>query len=104
MLGRSAYHHSYLLAQLDAILFPSAEGIPSREQVLRKMLGYAHEMHGRGTPLRAITRHLLGLYHGQPSARFVRRVLSDSTLLATNDITTVSRALAAYLEPSSNAD
>jgi len=35
----------------------------------------------RGVHLRAIARHVLGLYHGAPGARAWRRVLSDSALL-----------------------
>jgi tRNA-dihydrouridine synthase A len=31
--------------------------------------------------LRAITRHILGLYHGSPGARTWRRKLSDAALL-----------------------
>jgi tRNA-dihydrouridine synthase A len=30
----------------------------------------------RGTPLRSITRHLCGLFHGRPGAREWRRLLS----------------------------
>jgi tRNA-dihydrouridine synthase A len=32
-------------------------------------------------PLRAITRHVLGLYQGVPGARAWRRMLSDATKL-----------------------
>jgi tRNA-dihydrouridine synthase A len=35
----------------------------------------------RDVPLRAIARHMLGLYHGQPHARLWRRLLSDAERL-----------------------
>ncbi len=80
MLGRVAYHHSYLLAEADARLFGGEA--PTREQVVRAMVNYAEQEAQRGTPLRAITRHLLGLYQGKPRARAWRRMLSDAELLA----------------------
>ncbi len=98
MLGRVVYHHSYVLAQLDALLFPSLHPVPSRNAVLRDMLVYAEEEIARGTPLRAMTRHWLGLFHGQPSARGVRRVLSDHSLLAKNDVSALRAALGEYWE------
>ena len=45
------------------------------------MLPYAETQLARGVGLRAITRHVLGLYHGAPGARAWRRVLSDAVLL-----------------------
>ena len=45
------------------------------------LLPYAEAQLARGVGLRAITRHVLGLYHGAPGARAWRRVLSDSVLL-----------------------
>ena len=48
------------------------------------MFAYATDQVARGTPLRAIVRHMLGLYHGQPNARVWRRMLSDAGLLAAN--------------------
>ncbi len=96
MLGRAAYHHSYLLAQLDTLLFPNSRATPSRDEVLEGMLRYAEGELGRGTPLRAITRHLLGLYHGQPSARGIRRVMSDSGLLARNSVSALRHALSEF--------
>ena len=33
-----------------------------------------------GVPIRAMTRHILGLYHGQNNAKFFRRLLSGKTV------------------------
>jgi tRNA-dihydrouridine synthase A len=49
------------------------------------MFDYAVRELARGTALRQITRHMLGLYHGVPRARLWRRMLSDSARLARND-------------------
>ena len=80
MLGRVAYHHSYLLAEADARVFDGKA--PTRAEVVRSMAHYAEREAKRNVPLRAITRHLLGLYQGRPRARAWRRMLSDASLLA----------------------
>ena len=81
MLGRVAYHHPYLLAEADAYCFGAGAPQRSREEVVEALLPYAEAQLARGVGLRAITRHVLGLYHGAPGARAWRRVLSDSVLL-----------------------
>jgi tRNA-dihydrouridine synthase A len=77
MLGREAYHRPYLLAELQQLLHPSGIGMPSREQLLKRMEGYARRELAHGTRLSAIARHMLGLYAGQPGAREYRRALSE---------------------------
>ena len=102
MLGRAAYHDSYVLAEADAQLWGHAP--PARAEVVRRMHRYAARAVARGTPLRAITRHLLGLYHGRPGGRRWRQSLSDPAALARNDpdlllaaLDAVERAPAAVL-------
>jgi tRNA-dihydrouridine synthase A len=85
MLGRAAYHDPCILVQADQRAYGCAEPAPTREQVVRAMYDYACVEVARGTPLRAIVRHMLGLYHGQPRARMWRQLLSDATALAHND-------------------
>jgi tRNA-dihydrouridine synthase A len=92
MIGRAAYHDPWLLAQLDR----STQGHPrSRATVVAAMKGYARGQLAVGTPLRAIVRHMLGLYHGRPAARTWRRTLSDATLLRQADESLLDEALAA---------
>lgn len=81
MLGRAAYHDPFLLAEADRRVFGAVEEPPSRRQAAQAMADYARRETARGTPLRAIARHLLGLYHGQPRARVWRRLLSDAAAL-----------------------
>jgi tRNA-dihydrouridine synthase A len=83
MLGRSAYHNPYLLTQIEADL-DGAGQTPPRAEIVMAMWAYAGAQVRRGTQLRAITRHMLGLYHGQPHARAWRRLLSDPARLAEN--------------------
>jgi tRNA-dihydrouridine synthase A len=73
MLGREAYHRPMLLAEL------SSSGVPlaSRLRMLERMAGYARREIARGERLSSITRHMLGLYAGQPGAKEFRRQLSE---------------------------
>ncbi|MEJ0005516.1 MAG: tRNA dihydrouridine(20/20a) synthase DusA [Steroidobacteraceae bacterium] len=78
MLGREAYHRPWLLVELHRAL--SAEAVaepPDREALLERMADYAARELARGERLPNITRHMLGLYAGEPGARDYRRLLSD---------------------------
>jgi tRNA-dihydrouridine synthase A len=77
MLGREAYHRPFVLAELHNALYPHAPETPSREELLDRMARYAERALARGDRLSAITRHMLGLYGGEPGAREYRRTLSE---------------------------
>jgi tRNA-dihydrouridine synthase A len=79
MLGRAAYHDPYLLARLEHALYGTP--LPDREDVLLRLRSYVEAELKRGTALKHITRHLLGLYQGEPGARGFRRVLSEGAHL-----------------------
>jgi tRNA-dihydrouridine synthase A len=94
MLGRGAYHDPYLLAQADDRLRRDASS-PTRTQVVGTMYEYARYELQSGTSLRALARHMLGLFHGQPRARLWRKMLSDASRLARNDAGLLLEALEA---------
>lgn len=75
MLGRLAYHDPYALARIGAAL--SGEAVPSRETALLRMRAYVETRRQNGVRLAAMTRHVLGLYHGEPGGKAFRRVLSE---------------------------
>ena len=79
MLGRAAYHDPYLLARLEQALY--GESLPTREDLLLRMRPYIEAELARGTALKHITRHLLGLYQGEPGARAFRRTISEGAHL-----------------------
>ena len=66
---------------------------PDNLAYFEAMHAYAEGEIARGTALRSITRHMLGLYHGAPGARRWRRALSDPTRLARNDPSLLREAL-----------
>jgi tRNA-dihydrouridine synthase A len=79
MLGRAAYHDPYLLAQVEHVLH--GEPLPTRESVLQHLRPYVEAELARGTALKHISRHLLGLYQGEPGARAFRRTISEGAHL-----------------------
>ena len=78
MIGRAAYQNPYVLAEADRRFFGEARPPPSRAEVVRALLPYAREQCARGVPVKAITRHILGLFNGRPGARLWRRYLSEA--------------------------
>ena len=75
MLGRAAYRTPMILADLAAAMTGAA--IPPRQAVAGLMADYADSCVADGVPLHAITRHMLGLYHGQRGAKLWRRRLGE---------------------------
>lgn len=76
MLGREAYGNPYLLSKVDEMLFGDPPNAKSRLDYLGEFLPYVERELRQGTPLRHITRHMLGLFRGQPGGRRFRRHLS----------------------------
>jgi tRNA-dihydrouridine synthase A len=81
MIGREAYHNPWFLASLEREVFGHVSIIP-RETIARMMIPYIEEQ-GRiyGTPVKTITRHMLGLYQNERGARGWRRHLSENAHL-----------------------
>ena len=78
MLGREAYHRPFILRELHDALYPDEPQLrASREDMLERMARYSQKELARGGRLSSITRHMLGLYGGQPGAREYRRFLSE---------------------------
>jgi tRNA-dihydrouridine synthase A len=79
MIGRRAYDDPWLLTDLQREVLAPDSGHdwppPAREQVAMAMADYLASQPGLRS--RHVTRHMLGLYHGQPGARAWRRWLSD---------------------------
>jgi tRNA-dihydrouridine synthase A len=75
MLGRAAYHDPYLLHRLDVALYGGA--LQARDALLLALRPYVEEQLAHGMALKHFTRHVLGLFHGQPGGRAFRQVLSE---------------------------
>ncbi len=92
MLGRAAYRDPWILAELEHALWGTP--LPTREQVLRRLRPHVESEMARGTPLKHIGRHVLGLFQGRPGARRFRRTLGEGMHREGADWTLVERALA----------
>jgi len=77
MIGRSAYQTPYMLAAADRRFFGATESAPTRAGVVRALLPYVEAECAAGVPVKAVTRHILGLFNGRPGARLWRRTLSE---------------------------
>jgi tRNA-dihydrouridine synthase A len=81
MLGRAAYADPYLLAAVDQALYGANVTPPTRDEVIDQFLPYVERERARGVRLNAMTRHILGIYHGQKRARAFRRHLAENAHL-----------------------
>jgi tRNA-dihydrouridine synthase A len=94
MLGRAAYHTPWILADVDRRFFDDAASDQTRSDVVMAMEPYITANIQCGVPLARMTRHMLGLFHGEPGGRHWRRVLSEQAFCKGADYGVVRRALA----------
>lgn len=92
MLGRAAYHDPYLLHRLDAL--HAGSPLQSRQDLLRALRPYVEAHLASGAALKHITRHILGLFHGQPGGRAFRQILSEGAHRPGADWALLEQALA----------
>lgn len=88
MIGRALYEDPCRFAGADALIGEVVAGSPpgtasvggeqSRHMVVQAMLPYIeHRLH-LGTPLQAVTRHMLNLFRAQPGGKAWRRLLTEN--------------------------
>jgi tRNA-dihydrouridine synthase A len=92
MLGRAAYHEPGLLGQVDRRIFGDDRDMDPFEAV-EAFLPYVEEKVGQGWRLPAITRHMLGLFHGCPGARAWRRILTVEAIRPGAGVEVIEHAL-----------
>ncbi|MEE2567298.1 tRNA dihydrouridine(20/20a) synthase DusA [Hyphobacterium marinum] len=77
MLGRAAYHTPWTLAEVDSRIYGETDPVANRHEAIDAYRPYIALQLAKGVPLHAMTRHMLGLFHGCPGARQWRRILSE---------------------------
>lgn len=96
MIGRAAYHRPFdLLANADRQFYGATLPPKARAEVLAGMEPYIADHLQGGGQLHQITRHMLGLFAGQPGARAWRRILSERGTGAGAGLDVLSDAYAA---------
>ncbi len=76
MLGREAYHNPYVLNEVDKLLFDGDSASENRYQIMRQYADYCKQQLSSGVRLHHLTRHILGIFAGQPGGRLFRQHLS----------------------------
>jgi tRNA-dihydrouridine synthase A len=103
MLGRAAYQHPALLAEVDTRIFGEpADATQATDtadaadaaQVLTRIMPYVEAELARGERLPAITRHMVGLVQSVPGARAFRRHLTEAAIRPGAGIEVIAEALA----------
>jgi tRNA-dihydrouridine synthase A len=87
MMGRAAYNNPWILTATDPV-FGDAPAATDRAKVAQQMIAYLERIEDEDRTAKALIRHMMGLFLGQPGARQWRRDLSEG--------------LAAKLRPSRN--
>lgn len=93
MVGREAYHNPWLLSDVDAAIYGQPPTPIDRLDVIDQMMSYIDSQLSAGMRLHHITRHLLGLFHGQPGGKQFRRIISAEAHKAGASAELVYRAL-----------
>lgn len=101
MLGRAAYQQPLLLAKVDQRFFGATDPNPQPQEVIRELLPYVEQQLAEGVYLSAISRHILGLFQGQPGARVWRRYLSEHAHKRGADHTVIRTALEQLIDQQS---
>lgn len=93
MIGREAYQNPYFFAKIEREIFGQSD-MPSREEIAARMIPYAKQQaETYGTPIKSITRHILGLYHEQYRGKNWRRALSTLPYEEGADETVIQKAI-----------
>jgi len=93
MIGRAACKDPYMLAGADRLIFGSLLPAPTRTQILEGFIDYTTQQLRLGASLHQMTRHILGLFQGQPGARTWRRYLSENIFNKDSGIEVIADAL-----------
>jgi len=93
MLGRSAYQNPYFLAEIDQMLSDKRGPKASRNDIIVKFSDYAARQIAAGSELKQMSRHIVGLFQGQPGARAYRRILSEKSRRPNAGVEVITEAM-----------
>jgi tRNA-dihydrouridine synthase A len=83
-----------VLGAVDPEIFGDGEAVGPFEAV-ESYRPYLSRRLAEGVPLAAMTRHMLGLFHGRPGARAWRRLLTVEAIRKGAGLEVIDQALAA---------
>ena len=92
MIGRAIYHSPYFLAEIEKEIFQN-ENVPSRDEVMEKLIPYIQEETKKGVQLNHIMRHTVVLFHGQSGSKQWKQYLSKNMCIRDADIQKVDHIM-----------
>jgi tRNA-dihydrouridine synthase A len=98
MMGRAAYQESWRLLAVDPLIFGEGAPFASPKDAAQAFISYVERELARGVKLSAMTRHLLGLFHGVPGARAFRRHLATHAVKPGAGIAVLREAIGLVLD------
>ncbi len=78
MLGRAAYHNPWILSGVDEVFFEQPKNTITRDEIVQELIKYAKTTEDTDPTVKALTRHIMGLFHAKKGARLWRRSLSKA--------------------------
>lgn len=82
MVGREAYSNPYMMAPVDQVIYGDESEPRSRDEVMRAYMDYIDvRLQEEGARLNQMSRHVVGLFHGEPKSRLWRRHISQNAHL-----------------------
>jgi len=98
MMGRAAYQEPWRLIAVDPLIHGEPARFTSAREALEAFFPYIERELSRGTRLHAITRHILGSFHGVPGARAFRRHIAMQAVKPGAGIAVLREALAQVMD------
>ena len=92
MIGRAVYHSPYFLAEIEKKIFNN-NNVPTRTEVMEKLIPYIEEETSKGTQLNHIMRHTIGLFHGQNGSKTWKQYLSKNMCIRDADLQKVNHIM-----------
>ncbi|WP_455474883.1 tRNA dihydrouridine(20/20a) synthase DusA [Bartonella sp. B30(2025)] len=77
MVGRQVYYNPILLKDIDEKIYGDSQNDLSDYDLIEAMCDYSAQHIASGGRLSHVTRHMIGLFHGQDGARRWRQILSN---------------------------
>lgn len=98
MIGRAAYHNPWHMHEVDSRFFHAANPSSTRTEALAAFMPHWQSLADAGLPMSRVSRHVLGLFHGQAGGKQFRRLLSEASQHRNTDLSTVHTVLAQMSE------
>ncbi len=92
MIGRAIYHSPYFLAHIEKEIYQN-KIVPSRSEIMEKLIPYIQEETKKGVQLNHIMRHTVGLFHGENGSKQWKQYLSKNMCIRDADIQKVDHIM-----------